>query len=56
MTARMEREARSEFVKRLRRTVSWMNTHARQHGRSLRRNQKKRAAGVKKLQDARCSY
>ena len=56
LTAPVEMEARSEFVKRLRRTVTWMNTNARKHGRALCRNQKKRAAQVKKLQGARCSY
>ena len=56
LTAPVEMECRSDFVKRLRRTVNWMNTNARNHGRKLCRNQKTRAAQVKKLQGARCSY
>ena len=56
LTAPVEIEPRSDFVRRLRRTVSWMNANARKHGRELCRNQKKRAAQVKKLQGARCSY
>jgi hypothetical protein len=56
LTAPVEMEPRSDFVKRLRRTVCWMNTNARKHGRDLCRNQKKRAAQIKKLQGARCSF
>lgn len=56
LTAPVEIEDRSEFVTRLRRTVNWMNQNARKHGRALCRNQKKRAAQVKKLKGARCSY
>ena len=56
LTAPVEIESRADFVKRLRRTVCWMNTNARKHGRGLCRNQKKRAAQVEKLQGARCSY
>ena len=56
LTAPVEMEARSEFVTRLRRTVNWMNQNARKSGRALCRNQKKRAAQVKKLKGARCSY
>jgi hypothetical protein len=56
LSAPVEIESRSDFVKRLRRTVTWMNTNARKHGRKLCRNQKKRAAQIMKLQGARCSY
>ena len=56
LTAPVEVEPRCDFVKRLRRIVNWMNANARKHGRGLCRNQKKRAAEVKKLQGARCSY
>ena len=56
LTAPVEMEPRSDFVKRLRRAVSWMNANARKHGRALCRNQKKRAAQIKKLQGARCSH
>ena len=56
LTAPVEEESRSEFVKRLRRTVHWMNDNARKHMRALCQDQKKRAAAVKKLQGARCSY
>ena len=56
LTAPIGIEPRSDFVIRLRRTVGWMNTNARKHGRGLCTNQKKRAAQVKKLKGARCSY
>ena len=56
LTAPVDMEPRCDFVKRLRRTVNWMNTNARKQGRDLCRNQKKRAAQVKKLKGARCSY
>ena len=56
LTAPVGLEDRPQFVKRLRRTVNWMNKNARKHGRALCRNQKKRAAQVKKLKGARCSY
>ena len=56
LTAPVEFESRSEFVTRLRRTVNLMNANARKQGRGLCRNQKKRAAQIKKLQGARCSY
>ena len=56
LTAPVEMESRRDFIKRLRRTVTWMNTNARAHMRGLCRNQKKRAAKVLKLRDARCSY
>ena len=56
LTAPVEMESRCDFIKRLRRTVTWMNTNARAHMRGLCRNQKKRAAKVLKLKGARCSY
>ena len=56
LTAPVEREPRGEFVKRLRRTVNWMNENAREHMRGLCRNQKKRARHVIKLKGARCRY
>ena len=56
LSAPVEVEPRSDFVKRLRRTVNWMNPKARSHMRKLCRNQKKRAAEVIKLQGARCRY
>ena len=49
-------ESRGPFLKRLRRTVHWMNSNSRAQGRKLCRNQKKRARQVKKLQGARCSF
>ena len=56
LTAPVEMESRRDFIKRLRRTVTWMNTNARAHMRGLCRNKKKRADKVLKLRDARCSY
>ena len=56
LTAPVEMESRRDFIKRLRRTVTWMNTNARAHMRGLCRNQKNRADKVLKLRDARCSY
>jgi len=56
LTAPVEMERRADFVKRLRRTATWMNNNAREHMRGLSRNQKKRAKQVLKLQGARCSY
>ena len=56
LTAPVEIESRAEFITRLRRTVSWMNTNARAHMRALCRNQKKRAAEILKLSGTRCSF
>ena len=56
LTAPVEVESRGDFVKRLRRTVNWMNLNARTQLRLFCINQKKRAAQVKKLRGARCSY
>ena len=43
LTAPVEIELRRDFIKRLRRTVTWMNTNVRAHMRSLRRNRKRAA-------------
>ena len=56
LTAPVELERRSAFLKRLRRTVTWLNTHAREHGKKLCTNQKDRARAVKKLDGARCKW
>ena len=56
LTALVEMESRTDFIQRLRRTVTWMNTNARAHMHGLCRNQKKRAAEVLKLSGARCSF
>ena len=40
LTAPVEMEPRGQFVKRLRRTVAWMNANARDHVRSLCQNEK----------------
>lgn len=49
-------ESRAAFLKRLRRTVTWLNTNARQHGKKLCTNQKERAKAVKKLSGAKCKW
>ena len=49
-------ESRPDFLKRLRRTVTWLNCNAKQHGKLLCTNQKERARAVKKLQGARCKW
>ena len=51
-----ELESRSEFLKRLRRTVTWLNTRERTSGRALCRGQKRRARAVLKLAGAKCKY
>ena len=56
LTAPVEMESRTDFIKRLRRTVTWMNTHAKVQIRGVCRNQKKRAAHVLKLSGARCRW
>ena len=56
VTAPVSRESRADFLKRLRRTVTWLNDHARNHAKSLCTNQKARARAVKKLQGARCQW
>ena len=49
-------ETRQDFIKRLNKTVRWLNQHARTEGRGLCRNQKKRAKQVLKLKGARCDF
>ena len=56
LTAPVALESRAAFVKRLRRTVTWMNDNARARGKMLCANQKERARAVKKLQGARCKW
>ena len=56
LAALVQMESRSDFIQRLRYSVTWMNSNARAHMRGLCRNQKKRAAKVLKLKGARCSY
>ena len=56
LTAPVETEPRCDFLKRLRRTVHWMNTNLRKTGRELCTNQKKRAREVIKLEGARCRW
>jgi hypothetical protein len=56
LTAPAERESRAVFLKRLRRTVTWLNNNALDHGKHLCTNQKERARAVKKLQGARCKW
>jgi transposase len=56
LTAPVEMERRSDFVKRLRRTVNWMNANLRKHGQLLCTNQKQRAREVKQLDGARCRW
>ena len=49
-------EDRPEFLKRLRRTVDWINIHCQVDGVSLCRNQKERARSVLKLKGAKCRW
>ena len=56
LTAPEEIETRAAFIKRLRRTVAWLNARCQAEGRKLCRNQKVRAAAVLKLQGARCKW
>jgi hypothetical protein len=56
LTAPVARESRAAFLKRLRRTVTWLNNNARARGKKLCTNQKDRARAVKKLQGARCKW
>ena len=56
LTAPVELERRSAFLRRLRRTVTWLSRHAREHGKKLCTNQKDRARAVKKLDGARCKW
>ena len=49
-------EPRGDFLKRLRRTVAWMNENRRDHGRVLCCKQKKRAKDVLALKGARSKW
>lgn len=49
-------ETRSEFLRRLRRAVAYLNTNCRQHGRKLCRNQKVRARECLALKGARTRW
>ena len=49
-------ESRSEFVQRLRRTVTWLNENSSADAVSLCTNQKVRARQVKSLEGARCKW
>jgi len=56
LTAPVALESRPAFLKRLRRTVTWLNNNARDRGKKLCTNQKERARAVKKLEGARCKW
>ena len=56
LTAPVALESRANFLKRLRRTVDWLNKNARAHAKKLCTNQKVRARAVKKLEGARCKW
>ena len=56
LTAPVSLEPRPAFLARLRRTVTWLNDNAREHGRKLCTNQKERARAVKRLGGARCKW
>ena len=49
-------ESRPDFVIRLRRTVTWLNTHRWEDGLALYTNQKVRAADVLALQGAKTKW
>ena len=56
LTAPLSLESRASFLKRLRRTVDWLNKNARGRAKHLCTNQKDRARAVKKLKGARCKW
>ena len=56
LTAPVALESRAAFLKRLQRTVAWLNTNARAQGKKLCTDQKARANAVKKLQGAQCKW
>jgi len=56
LTAPVALESRADFLKRLRRTVTWLNRNARAQAKKLCTNQKERARAVKKLEGARCKW
>jgi transposase len=55
-TAPSDCERRAAFIRRLRRTVNWMNASLRAEGRALCTNQKTRASAVLHLKGARCKW
>ena len=55
-TAPATLEARPEFLARLRRTVTWLNTHCKDNLLHLATNQKERATAVQDLKGARCKW
>ena len=55
-TSPSECETRADFLRRLRRTATWMNIHRRCVGRGLCSNQKVRAAEVLKLKGAKSKW
>lgn len=56
LTSPLGLESRAAFLKRLRRTVDWLNKNARARAKHLCTNQKDRARAVKKLHGARCKW
>ena len=55
-TAPAEIEKRADFVKRLRKTVTWMNDNLQDEALALCTNQKERANAVKNLRGAFCRW
>ena len=55
-TAPMHMESRAKFIKRLRRTVTWMNSRMRRDGHVLCTNQKARAKDIRKLSGAKSRW
>ena len=51
-----EMETWEDFLRRLRRTVTWMNEHWRDEGRVLCTNQHVRATEVRELHGAKCRF
>ena len=49
-------ESRAQFLQRLRRTVSWLNSRQRLEGRKPCRCQKRRARAVLQLRGAKCKH
>ena len=49
-------ETRGMFIRRLRRTVTWMNDNLADDGRHLCTNQKERAAEILLLKGAKCKF
>ena len=55
-TAPQTTENRHEFLRRLRRTVTWLNAHRRTQGRFLCTNQKQRAKEIRMLHGAKSRW